>query len=80
MITFNPSTSSRARPNPFPGAFAFTLQHASRLSGLSVATLRRRARGKELDLFKIGGRTLVRGTSLRRLLGVDAAEREEAGQ
>lgn len=52
-------------------ALSFTLQQASSLSGLSTGTLRRRAKEGALRLFRVGGRTLVDGTSLRRLLGAE---------
>jgi len=61
------------RPAPFTGALSYTLPDASRLSGLSVATLRRRAKEGLLRLFRVGGRTLVDGATLRRLLGSDNA-------
>jgi hypothetical protein len=56
------------------GALAYTLPDASRLSGLSPATLRRRAAdGSGLRLFRIGGRTLVDAATLRRMLGAGPA-------
>ena len=55
---------------------AVTLGEAARLSGLSQATLRRRAAEGRLTLRKVGGRTLVLYESLARLLGAEAdAER-----
>ena len=59
------------RPAPLPGAISLTLQDAARLSGLSVATLRRRAAAGELRLFRSGGRRLADGASLRRMLGAE---------
>ena len=59
------------RPAPLPGALAYTLPDASRISSLSVATLRRRAAEGQLRLFRVGGRTLVDGATLRRLLGTE---------
>lgn len=59
------------RPAPMREALAFTLPDASRLSGLSVATLRRRAADGALRLFRCGGRTLADGASLRRMLGAE---------
>jgi hypothetical protein len=50
---------------------AFTLFDASRISGLSQPTLRRRAAEGRLRLTRVGGRTLVVGDSLRALLGVE---------
>jgi len=49
-----------------------TLQEGARLSGLSQATLRRRAAEGRLTLRKVGGRTLVLYESLARLLGAEA--------
>jgi hypothetical protein len=62
----------RNRPAPPRDAFSYTLPDAARLSGLSVSTLRRRGKDGVLRLFRCGGRTLVDGTSLRRLLGAAA--------
>ena len=59
------------RPAPMREALAFTLPDAARLSGLSVATLRRRAADGALRLFRCGGRTLADGASLRRMLGAE---------
>ena len=59
-----------------PAIITVTLAEASRLSGLSQATLRRRAAEGRLTLRKVGGRTLVLYESLARLLGAEAdAER-----
>jgi excisionase family DNA binding protein len=55
---------------PPRAALAFTLSEASAQSGLSVSTLRRLAKRGKLHLLRVGGRTLVGGDSLRRLLGV----------
>jgi hypothetical protein len=55
-----------------PEALTFTLADAARLSGLSQATLRRRAAEGSLRLVKVGGRTLVDAASLRRMLSVVA--------
>lgn len=60
------------RPAPLPGALSYTLPDAGRLSGLHPATLRRRAAEGSLTLFRCGGRTLVNGASLRRMLGTEA--------
>jgi hypothetical protein len=59
-----------ARPAPLPDPLAYGLADAARLSGLSRATLRRRAAEGSLRLIKVGGRTLVEGNSLRRMLGI----------
>jgi hypothetical protein len=64
----------RPKEPPSRNAITFTLGGASTLSGLSVATLRRRAKEGSLRLVRVGSRTLVAGDSLRRLLGVETAE------
>jgi hypothetical protein len=61
------------RHAPCPDALTFTLADAARMSGLSQATLRRRASEGGLRLVKVGGRTLVDAASLRRLLNVVAS-------
>lgn len=61
----------RRRPDrepPCPNALAYTLRDGARLSGLSAPTLRRRAKAGELLIFRNGGRTLINGDSLRRML------------
>lgn len=58
------------RPAPLPTALSYTLPDAARLSGLSVATLRRRAADGSIRLIRVGGRTLVPGDSLRAMLGI----------
>lgn len=50
-------------------ALTYTLPGAAALSGLSVATLRRRQKEGHLRFVRVGCRTLVNGDSLRRLLG-----------
>ena len=69
------SAKRRERAAPLPEAFAFGLNDASKLSGLSVATLRRREREGLFRFHKIAGRTLIRRSDLLRLTGAD-----EAGQ
>lgn len=71
----NGNTKRRERPAPMPQAFAFGLRDAAKLSGLSVATLRRREREGLFRFHKLAGRTLVRRADLLRLTGAD-----EAGQ
>jgi excisionase family DNA binding protein len=53
-----------------PGALAYSLNDAAQLSGLSRATLRRRAAEGALRLVRVGGRTLVPADSLKRLLDI----------
>ena len=55
-----------------PDAITYTLQGAAAASGLSVATLRRRAKDGALRLVRVGRRTLVCGRSLRAMLGAEA--------
>jgi len=57
-----------------PAVLTITLGEAARLSGLSQATLRRRAAEGRLTLRRVGGRTLVLYESLVRLLGVEAED------
>lgn len=63
-----PRPSTKPKPPPLPNAISYTLGDAARLSGLSIATLRRRAKEGQLRLFRSGGRALVNGDSLRALL------------
>jgi excisionase family DNA binding protein len=50
---------------------AYTLPEAARVSGLSVATLRRHEKAGRLRFYKVGGRTLVAAGSLSALLTGD---------
>ena len=50
----------------------YTLNDATKVSGLSRSTLYRHARAGRLRLVKVGGRTLVDADSLRALLGTGA--------
>jgi hypothetical protein len=61
----------REREAPPLRALSHSLRDASLLSGLSVPTLRRRAKDGTLRLFRCGGRTLVDGASLRQMLGAE---------
>lgn len=63
-----PRPSTTPKPPPLLNAISYTLGDAARLSGLSIATLRRRAKEGQLRLFRSGGRALVNGDSLRALL------------
>jgi excisionase family DNA binding protein len=65
-----PTRRRSARPAPLPDALAYSLNDAAQLSGLSRATLRRRAAEGALRLVRVGGRTLVPAQSLKRLLGI----------
>ena len=68
--------TKRRERAPLPEAFAFGLRDAAKLSGLSVATLRRRERDGLFRFHHVGGRTLVRRADLLRLCGAA----DEAGQ
>lgn len=52
-----------------PSAFAFNLNDAAAMTGLSVATIRRREKDGMIEFVRVGGRTLVKGDSLRRMVG-----------
>jgi hypothetical protein len=56
-------------PPPLANALSYTLQQATRLCGLSTITLRRRGAEGKLRLFRCGGRCMVDGDSLRRMVG-----------
>jgi hypothetical protein len=62
----NPQPANSGAPSPW----AYTLPDATVVTGLSVATLRRRAKEGRLRLLQVGGRTLVEAASLRALLGL----------
>lgn len=64
------STKRRERA-PLPGAFAFGLRDASKLSSMSIATLRRRERDGAFSFHRVGGRTLIRRADLLRLCGAE---------
>lgn len=68
MPTLDAIHARRASPEPL----TYTLNDAARVSGLSRATLYRRAAEGLLKLTRVGGRTLVDAASLRALLGVAA--------
>ena len=55
-------------PPPLASALSYTLQQAARLCGLSTITLRRRGAEGKLRLFRCGGRCMVDGDSLRRMV------------
>ena len=63
-------TREKLAPLPARDAFTYTLRTAAALSGLSVATLRRRHKEGKLRLVRVGHRTLAVGDSLRAMLGV----------
>jgi hypothetical protein len=59
------------RPAPLPEAFAFGLNDASKLSSMSIATLRRREREGLFRFHRVGGRTLIKRADLLRLCGAE---------
>lgn len=60
----------KSKPRPInPMAFSYTLGDAEAMTGLSVATLRRREKDGLLEFVRVAGRTLVTGDSLRRMVG-----------
>ena len=58
------------RPPPHPYALTYSLPDAAIMSGLSVATLRRREAEGLLRFVRVGSRTLVPSDSLRAMLGI----------
>ena len=62
------STTPLSRPADTLEPLAYTLGQASRLSGLSISTLRRHWKRGTLDCPRVGGRRLVDARSLRRLI------------
>jgi excisionase family DNA binding protein len=62
---------SNAKRTPDRELISYTLKEAARITGLSVSTIRRHHGSGRLRFFRVGGRTLVDGASLRRLLGVE---------
>lgn len=62
--------STKTKPRVInPNAFAFTLADTSTMTGLSIATIRRREKDGVIDFVRVGGRTLAKGDSVRRLVG-----------
>jgi len=61
-------------PAPLATALSYTLQQAARLCGLSTITLRRRGAEGKLRLFRCGGRCMVDGDSLRRMVMAPSAQ------
>lgn len=69
----NKIAKRRERPAPLPTAFAYGLRDAAKLSGLSIATLRRRERDGLFAFHRVAGRTLIRRADLLRLTGAGEA-------
>lgn len=63
---------SKHSPNS-PAPISVTLQDAVPMTGLSIATLYRRAQDGTLPLRKVGGRTLVLVKDLEALITGEAA-------
>jgi hypothetical protein len=68
--TLKDRTRRRARPDPSPHAFAYTIEDAQAMGGPGRTKLYQLAKSGRLKLIHVGGRTLVDGDSLRALLGV----------
>ena len=62
------------RPLPHRDALTYSLPDAAIMSGLSVATLRRREAEGMLRFVRIGSRTLVPSDSLRAMLGISTTK------
>ena len=69
-----PARKPDLKSSPARDALTLPLPSAAIASGLSEATLRRRANEGALRLVRVGRRTLVTGDSLRRMLCVEAAQ------
>ena len=66
--------TTRTKPGE-PAPLAYDLRTASRMAGVSAATLRRRSKEGRLRTFRLGGKRMVDAASLRALLGIgEAAE------
>ena len=62
------------RPPPHRDALTYSLPDAALMSGLSVATLRRREAEGLLRFVRVGSRTLVPSDSLRAMLGISTTK------
>ena len=60
-------------PAPIDQALAYSIADAARVSGLGRTTIYRLAAEQKLDLRKIGTRSLITASSLRRLVEGEAA-------
>ena len=69
-VSANPDASNAvaARANCLADRLSLTLQHASEITGISIATLRRHEQAGRLRFLKVGGRTLVEARSLEAML------------
>jgi hypothetical protein len=57
------------KPAPLTTAISFTLSQGEQVSGLSRTKLRRLIADGQLESFKLGGTRMIKGDSLRRMLG-----------
>ena len=72
-VTPDEACGRAAGPRTPAERLAYSLSEAGRVSGLSVATLRRHEKAGRLRFYKVGGRTLVAAGSLHALLTGEAA-------
>lgn len=72
MPTPTPTTMKCSRATDAPEPLAYTLGEAARISGLSIASLRRHHKRGLLDCPRVGGRRLVDARSLRGLIRGEA--------
>jgi excisionase family DNA binding protein len=75
MTSASPATATAKTPVPRrePERLSYTLQEAAAVTGLSVATLRRHEKAGRIAFHKVGGLTLIPATSLRAMVGGQAA-------
>ena len=62
-------TRIRRRPMPSENAFAYTLRDAQIMGAPGRTKIYELAKSGRLELLKIDGQTLIKGNSLRALLG-----------
>jgi hypothetical protein len=63
-------TRTRRRPMPSPDAFAYTLHDAQKMGAPGRTKLYELEKEGRVEFVRIDGQTLVKGDSLRALLGV----------
>jgi hypothetical protein len=71
MATEPPKQRKRARALPVPNALAFSVEDAQAMSGLGKTTIYELMNTGRLKGFRVDGRRLIVGDSLRALLGVN---------
>ncbi|MEP0192037.1 MAG: helix-turn-helix domain-containing protein [Erythrobacter sp.] len=65
--------SEQVGPSPLVEALAYSPRDAARVSGLGVTTIYKLINEGQLDRRKVGSRSLVTATSLRRLIEGEAS-------